>query len=221
MKVTERLHIFVWHDQRENNCNSVFIDGKVPLLIDPGHLHKVNMLFDRMAEDGVDAGRIKAVICTHGHPDHFEGTLAFARSSAKIGLSQKEEKYIEEIGRPMYAQLGTTMPDFSVDFHLKEGDLIVGRHELQVLATPGHSPGSISIYWPRHRMLVAGDVIFQHGIGRVDLPGGDSDTLKKTIERLSMLPVDLLVPGHGPVIQGADRVRSNFDWAQRTFLNLL
>jgi glyoxylase-like metal-dependent hydrolase (beta-lactamase superfamily II) len=100
MKVMEQLYIYLWDNQRENNCNSVFIDGKTPLLIDPGHLHNVQILFDKMSGDGIDPKRIKVVISTHGHPDHFEGTLAFKDTGAKIGISRREEQYIEDVGRP-------------------------------------------------------------------------------------------------------------------------
>ena len=220
MKVLEQLYLYLWEDQRENNCNSVFIDGKVPLLIDPGHLNRVEILFDRMRQDGVDPDRIKAVIITHGHPDHFEGCRALENTGAKIGLSKREEQYIEEVGRPMYAQQGATMPQYRVDFYLKEGDLQVGRHEFQVLETPGHSPGSICLYWPRHRVLITGDVVFMQGVGRVDLPGGDGEVLKKSIARIAALPVELLIPGHGPAIPGSERVRRNFEFIEGAFLRI-
>ncbi|MBM3298977.1 MAG: MBL fold metallo-hydrolase [Deltaproteobacteria bacterium] len=220
MKFAERVHVYVWNDQRENNCNSVLIDGKVPMLIDPGHAHRVNVLFERMMQDGIDPARIKVVICTHGHPDHFEGTLAFRESLAKIGICRAEEKFIEEVGRAAYMRMGTQRPDFRVDFYIQEGDLVVDRDEFQVLLTPGHSPGSISLYWPRRKILIVGDVVFYQSVGRVDLPGGDGKLLKKSVERLSRLPVDLLIPGHGPVIRGSDNVKANFDLVNRMLSNL-
>jgi hypothetical protein len=54
MKIAEHLYIYLWDDPRENNCNSIFIDGKTPVLIDPGLAHTVNSLFDRMRHDNVD-----------------------------------------------------------------------------------------------------------------------------------------------------------------------
>ncbi len=220
MKILEHLYLYLWDDPRENNCNTVFIDGKTPLLIDPGHLGKVNLLFDRMKDDGIDPGRVRAVICTHAHPDHFEGTLAFKNAATKIGISKREEQYIEEVGRPMYAQSGTSMPDYRVDFYLAEGDLQVGKLDFQVLETPGHSPGSICLYWPRQRVLIAGDLVFNRGVGRVDLPGGDGAELRKSLERVAGLKVELLIPGHGPAIPGAERVRSNFEFVRGTNLML-
>lgn len=216
-----QLHVYVWNDPRENNCNSIVVDGKVPLLIDPGHLHRIEELKGRMRAEGVDPNSIKTVICTHAHPDHFDGTRAFHDSKVKIGVSREEETFIEEVGRPMYLQRGAQMPEYRVDFYLKEGSLVVGKHEFQVFLTPGHSPGGICIYWPRYRILFSGDLVFYNGVGRSDLPGGDPKRLKDSIEKMSNLPISLLVPGHGPPVQGEDQVRANFDYVKKAFLSFL
>ena len=221
MQVTDKFYLYLWRDQRENNCNSVVIDGKVPLLIDPGHERYVPELLERMHADGFDPAKIKAVIATHSHPDHLEGVSKFAGPDVRIGLSREEEKYIEDVGRPMYVQHGLEVPEFSIDFNLQEGDLTIGKHQFEVLLTPGHSPGSICIYWPRQKILIAGDVVFMQGVGRADLPGGDGEQLKESIERLSKLPVELLIPGHGPAIQGAANVKSNFDTIKKVYFTML
>ncbi len=217
MRIAENFYVYLWSDQRENNCNSVLIDGKTPLLIDPGHLRRVDDLFGRIRADGYDSEHIRVVICTHGHPDHVEGALAFKDKPAKIGLAREEEKLIEELTRSVHVQPGMAMPELNVDFYLQEGDLTIGKHEFQVLLTPGHSPGSISIYWPRYRTLFSGDLVFYQGIGRSDLPGGDEKVLRESILRLSTLPVELLIPGHGPAIQGADKVQANFELIKRLY----
>ena len=220
MKIAEHLYVYLWTDQRENNCNSIYIDGKMPLLIDPGYPQKVGSLFDKMKADGLDPQRIKVVVSTHAHPDHFGGTSAFKDNSVKIGISRREERYIEDIGRPMYLQHGAKMPDYRVDFYLKEGDLHLGKHYFEILLTPGHSPGSLCLYWPRYKALFPGDVIFANGVGRTDLPGGNIDELKQSVERLSKLSVELLVPGHGPALQGEDRIRKNFEQIKKAFLGM-
>ncbi|MGO9566233.1 MAG: MBL fold metallo-hydrolase [Desulfomonilaceae bacterium] len=190
-------------------------------MIDPGHRHRVNDLLSRMRGDGVDPARIRLIICTHGHPDHCEGADTFRGiTSLRVAMSRQEEEYIEGTGRPMYSQQGLPMPDYRVDFHLKDGDLVLGKHEFQIYLTPGHSPGSLSIYWPRHKVLVTGDVVFAQGVGRVDFPGGDAKALGQSVERLEKLPVELLIPGHGPALQGEDRVRKNFDYIRTAFLGV-
>lgn len=212
MQVLDDLYVYLWESATENNCNSVVVDGKVPVLIDPGHLHRVDSLKDRMSADGFDPARIKVIIVTHAHPDHFEGTVAFKKPSVKIALSRQEERFIEEVGRSMYVGQGLTMPDYRIDFFLQEGNLVLGKHQFEILLTPGHSPGSLCIYWPRHKVLIAGDVVFVQGVGRTDLPGGDAAALKQSLMRLSKLPAELFIPGHGPALQGEDDIRANFQF---------
>jgi len=219
MRVSEHLYIYFWENQQENNCNSIFIDGKVPLLIDPGHTHHVPSLFSRMIEDGVNPSGIRMVLCTHAHPDHFSGTLAFHDSSARIAISRQEEQFIETVGKGLYAEQGKSLPPYRVDFYLGEGDIQIGKHQFRVLLTPGHSPGSLCLYWARHKVLITGDVVFMQGVGRADLPGGKSIDLVQSVERLSKLSTDLLIPGHGPAIQGADEVKRNFEFVKKAYLN--
>jgi hydroxyacylglutathione hydrolase len=215
MKVADHFYVYLWNDTRENNCNSIFIDGKVPLLIDPGIKSRIQELFSRMRADGVDPGKISLIIGTHAHPDHLEGALAF-NPNVRIALSQREQKYIEEMGSARYVDQGT-LADYRVDFYLKNGDLLLGRHEFQIILTPGHTPGGLSVYWPRHKVLISGDIVFMQSVGRSDFPGGDSQALKESVERLSKLSVELLVPGHGPAIQGAEKVRNNFEFVRRMY----
>jgi hydroxyacylglutathione hydrolase len=218
MRVTEHLYVYLWSDQKENNCNSVFIDGKVPLLIDPGHLHRTNQLFGRMHADGADPARIKVVIATHGHPDHLEGASAVGDDAVKVAMSREEEDYLEKTVSPVYKARGMDMIKYRTDFYLKEGDLTLGKHEFQVIATPGHTPGGISLYWPRFKVLISGDIVFFQGVGRSDLPGGDAAVLKQSVEKLATLSVELLIPGHGPALQGVERIRGNFDLIRRLYL---
>ena len=218
MRVTEHLYVYLWSDPKENNCNTVFIDGKVPLLIDPGHLHRTNELFDRLRADGVDPARIKVVMVTHGHPDHLEGVSALENDSVKVAMSREEEEYLEKTVEPAYKARGVDMPRYKVDFYLKEGDLTLGKHEFQVIATPGHSPGGLCLYWPRYKVLVSGDNVFLQSVGRTDMPGGDAAALKQSLEKLAALSLELVIPGHGPALQGASRIKDNFDLIRKVFL---
>ncbi|MGC8659221.1 MAG: MBL fold metallo-hydrolase [Desulfomonilaceae bacterium] len=217
MKIADNFFIYFWNNPRENNCNSYLIDGKVPVLIDPGLKQRTDSLFDRMREDGFDPKRIEVVIGTHCHPDHFTGSQRFADSNVKVALSREEEKFMIDEGARWYSSQGKDSPESPVSFYLKEGDLKIGKHEFQVFLTPGHSPGSLCFYWPKNRTLICGDVIFRGSIGRVDLPGGNSQQLKQSIDRLTQLKIDLILPGHGPAIQGSANVQANFQLIKNYF----
>jgi glyoxylase-like metal-dependent hydrolase (beta-lactamase superfamily II) len=109
------------------------------------------------------------------------------------------------------------IPKFRIDFYLQEGELHAGKKTFEIYHTPGHSPGSISIYWPEKKALFTGDVVFYGGVGRTDFQEGNSKLLMKSIERLSQLDIDLLLPGHGEVVTGRDRVLDNFEQIRQSF----
>jgi glyoxylase-like metal-dependent hydrolase (beta-lactamase superfamily II) len=221
MKIADNFFIYLWNNPRENNCNSYLIDGKVPLLVDPGLEQRVNNLFERMLEDGFDPARIQVVIGTHCHPDHFTGSRKFVDTAAKVTISREEEKFMIEEGSRWYETHGQKTPDFPVDFYLGEGDLKLGKHEFEVILAPGHSPGSVCLYWERYKTLICGDVLFRESVGRVDLPGGNGGQLKQSIERLSKLKIDLVLPGHGPAIQGSANVQANFEMIKRNYFRMI
>lgn len=221
MRIAEQLYLYLWNNNQDMNCNSVFIDGKVPLLIDPGWNHHVESLFRRMKEDGLNPSKIKVILCTHGHPDHFEGTLAFKDRPVKIAISRLEEKFIEQAGPQSYASRGLKFPEYRIDFYVKDGDLVLGKHEFRIFLTPGHSPGSVCLYWPRYKLLVSGDLVFMGSVGRTDLPGGNGEQLLTSIDKISDLPTEIIIPGHGPAIQGQQNVKRNFDFIRRALFGLV
>ena len=97
----------------------------------------------------------------------------------------------------------------------------IGDFGFQVIHTPGHSPGSICLYWPDRKVLFTGDVVFYQGVGRTDLPGGNGEDLKASIKRISQLEVDYLLTGHGNVVSGRDLVKANFSEIERVWFAYL
>ena len=97
----------------------------------------------------------------------------------------------------------------------------MGKTFLRIYLSPGHSPGSLSIYWPERKALLTGDVLFYGGVGRTDFQEGDSRLLKKSIERLSRLDTEILLPGHGETILGKERVVKNFEFIRQNFCDYL
>jgi glyoxylase-like metal-dependent hydrolase (beta-lactamase superfamily II) len=77
----------------------------------------------------------------------------------------------------------------------------------------------VTLYWPQARALFTGDLIFNGGLGRTDLPGGDGRALKASIRRMADLDADWLLSGHGDVIRGAEAVQTNFAGVERTWFD--
>ena len=212
MKLENDLYYYPWTSLTENNCNSYFIGGDVPTLIDTGHKHRVNNLISLLERDGLDSKKIRLIINTHAHPDHFEGNEVFTDNGPMIAIHKEEDIFLRGLGGRMYKMFGLELPESKIEFYLKDGDLKLGQHELQIYHTPGHSPGSISIYWPEKKALITGDVVFEQGVGRTDFPGCDGGLLKKSIETLSRLDVEYLLPGHMEIVRGTEAVSNNFKY---------
>ncbi|HDG96674.1 MAG TPA: MBL fold metallo-hydrolase [Desulfobacterales bacterium] len=208
MKIFEGLDAFLWMNPTTNNCNTYLIRNGKNILIDPGHHHLFSHVLDNLSLLSMSLEDIDMVVVTHGHPDHLEGVRRFAGTSAFIAIGETEFDFIRQVA-PHYGEaLG--IPNFEPQILLREGDLEIDGIVLQIISTPGHSPGSICLYWPEKKVLFTGDVIFNGGIGRTDLPGGNGEQLKASIRKLSKLDIDYVLPGHGEIIIGSDQVKANF-----------
>jgi len=221
MKLDTDLYAYPWKSMRENNCNSYWIGGEVPVLIDPGHQHLVKNLITQMEKDKKRLEDVRLIIATHIHPDHFEGAQTFTRAGVLMAMHAEEEEFSNKVGSEFYRALGLEIPEIKVDFFLREGELRLGSKTFQILHTPGHSPGSISLYWPEKKALFTGDVVFPMGVGRTDFPGGDGALLRKSIERLARLDAEWLLSGHGEVIKGKKNIQRNFSYIRSNFFGYL
>jgi glyoxylase-like metal-dependent hydrolase (beta-lactamase superfamily II) len=172
-----------------------------------------------MKNDGFKIDDIGLVIGTHSHPDHIEATDSVVKESgALFTLSREEDEFYRTTGKMFFQAFGGKPLEVKPFFYLREGDLSLGakngRMAVKVFVSPGHSPGSVSLYLEDEKMLISGDVVFAGGVGRTDFPGGSPSLLRKSIDRLSQLDVEYLVPGHsteaGGIIAGKDKVKRNF-----------
>jgi glyoxylase-like metal-dependent hydrolase (beta-lactamase superfamily II) len=221
MKIEKNLYAYLWQNPYENNCNTYLVRGEVTVLIDPGHSRHISNLFQQMEGDGISPDEINLVILTHSHPDHFEGLEAFLNKPVKIAMNREEERYLLESGKLLFEMMRQPMPEFRIDFYLKEGELHLGKELFQIHQTPGHSPGSLSIHWPERKVLFTGDLVFYGGIGRTDFLEGNSKLIKESIERMSHLDTELLLPGHGELVMGKEMVLQNFEFIRQNFYGYL
>ena len=211
IKIAENLYGFIWDDTRQNNCNTYLMTGRPNIIIDPGHRRLVQHVHRGLASLRIAPEDIGVVIATHCHPDHFEAARSFGRKTL-FGMGAKEYGLVGASG-----YLSVPTPDFLI----QEGELVLGETRFTVIETPGHSPASICLFEPGMRALFAGDVVFENGIGRSDLPGGDGAALKKSIQALSRLNAAYLLSGHGTVVAGNDAVAANFRVVEESWFRYL
>ena len=216
MRAADDLFIYPWNQPTANNCNAYLAGG---VLIDPGHGHLFSHVEDGMAAD--QAPFPKLVVLTHCHPDHMEAAVKMQELGAKVAMHPDEAAFMEAEGRQLAASLGMRAPDLTPDIFLEEGSFQVDGEEFQVLLTPGHSPGHIVLYWPKYQALFSGDLVFVQGVGRVDFPGGDAEALKESVRRVSGLDIEVLLPGHGPALQGADQIKANFQIIEQSYFGMI
>ncbi|MEM2866108.1 MAG: MBL fold metallo-hydrolase [Candidatus Hadarchaeales archaeon] len=206
-----------WYPERGlGDCNVYVVEGDPTILVDPGNPRYLQKRLREMREDGLDPEGIEIIVNTHSHPDHCGANRSFQElSGARIMIHREEEDHLRfslEFGR----YFGMEVQKFGVDAYLGErvGE---GETELLVLHTPGHSPGSVSLYHRELRLLLCGDLVFEGGVGRTDFPGGSSEELAASLERVSNLDLQYLLPGHGGVLKGEERIRRNFEFVKGYF----
>jgi hydroxyacylglutathione hydrolase len=219
MKVTDGVYAYVWKGYFVNNANMFYFGEPLNILFDPGLKNYIDTRFNEMKSDGIDTGDIRWIVNTHSHPDHFEGSLLFSEKKTPIAMHEDEIAFYNNIGPQFFQMFGMPFPKVDFQVVLKEGIWEVAGTELQVFHTPGHSPGSISIYWKEKKALLCGDLVFEQSVGRVDFPGGDAKKLVESIKKISQLDIEILLPGHMNIITGASAIRKNFELIERYYFS--
>ena len=193
------------------NCYLIRPDGSDrALVVDPGD--EALLILNAVRELGVT---VEAILLTHTHFDHIGAVAPVAEETGA-------PVWCPEIEVPVLADINAFVPypgigpfeSYEADHTLAGGEkLELAGFEIDVIFTPGHSPGHVSFSIPDQLALFSGDVLFQGSVGRTDLPGGDWATLLESIRGLvDSLPAETTVyPGHmGITTLGAERATNPF-----------
>lgn len=221
MKVCDGVYAYVWNGYFVNNANMFYFGDPLNILFDPGLKNYLDVRFEEMKKDGIDPADVKYVINTHCHPDHFEASLDFAGKNIPLGMHQDEIDFYNKLGPQFFQMFGMAFPNVKFNISMKEGTWKVAGTDLEIYHTPGHSPGSICIYWKDKKALVCGDVVFEQSVGRVDFPGGDGKQLIESIKKISKLDVEYLLPGHMNIITGANKIKQNFELIEKYYFSMM
>lgn len=180
------------------------------LLIDPAI--QGDAVLARATELREQGFELSAIWNTHGHFDHvYDNARWKSAFDAPISLHSDDAFFLEHL-REQSLWFGLPAPEPAAPDRDWKGvtQIEFAGRAVQVLHTPGHSPGSVSFHFAQEKLLLCGDVLFCGSVGRTDLPGCSPEALKSSLQVLAALPSETLVlPGHGEATTIGDELRSN------------
>ena len=194
-------------------CNCSIIGDETSheaMVIDPGD--EIQSILALVSKHNL---QVKQIVITHAHIDHVGGAMKLrAATGAPILLNQNDNELLKMLD--LQAQwVGMRPPGkVEIDQNIGQADTLkAGSLAANVILTPGHTEGSICLYFPAEKKVIAGDTLFAGSIGRTDLPGGSFEKIIDSLhEKLLALPDDtVVIPGHGPLTTiGEERENNPF-----------
>ena len=192
-------------------CNCTILGDETSheaIVVDPGD--NIPDILARLRKHGLT---LRQIIVTHAHIDHVGGAAVLRRATGAPVLLHQHDLGLLEMMEMQAGWLGVPTPEIVPPDASADDGTIIGLASFpgQVLHTPGHTPGSICLLFPKENLLLAGDTLFAGSIGRTDLPGGDGRQILDSLRgRLLVLPDSIrVVPGHGAETTIGEEKQSN------------
>ncbi len=203
--ILKRLKVLTKQKDLLTNSYIIFDEAsKEAMVIDPGG--EPERIAETLTVMGADS--IKYIFLTHCHADHIGGVQELKNlKGGKVLVSEEDSEGLYNKDINMCDYIGLEMPPLDADAKLKDKDIIkVGNLEFDVIATPGHTKGGLSLYCPNEELVFTGDTLFSGTWGRTDLPTGSFEEIMDSItNKLMVLPEDTIVyPGHGKITMISD-----------------
>jgi glyoxylase-like metal-dependent hydrolase (beta-lactamase superfamily II) len=199
----ERLPAWVtWQRRPFPDANLLLLHGRVPALVDSGFVGHAEQT---AAWVRAHTGRVALVVNTHWHSDHVGGNALLQATGAGIAASAPDATAVarRDPGCCEAEYLDQPVAPYTVDQPLHDGQILrLGDADWQVVRTPGHTPGHLSLWQPDERLLVVGDALSDYDVGWVNLALDGPDaaaTALASLHRLADLAPRLLLPSHGPI----------------------
>jgi len=193
------------------HCNCTILGDEVTheaIVVDPGD--NIPEILSRLEKHGLT---LRQIVITHAHIDHIGGAAQLKKATGAPVLLNQKDLGLLGIMEIQAGWLGVPTPEVAAPDASADDGVAIGLASLpaEVLHTPGHTPGSICLFFPKQHLLLAGDTLFAGSIGRTDLPGGDGRQILRSLrDRLLILPdATRVLPGHGAETTIGEERQSN------------